>query len=207
MTPLWHGHYSSALISNNYDKIPAIQHCNMILHLTVELRSFTRAQGQGQIAVQPRSAKLHKTKQTRKGSCLCTVEWVQPRSCAGASDERRPIEHGEAGRPRARLGLVQRASGEQMGVRAVDHRHGRIVLRGEPADVRGVFDAAVDGEARGAVELVVKHLVAVCDPPAMPPNNAKRAMKGSGKILFSAALWKRKGFFFVLTWERGSILR
>lgn len=94
-------------------------------------------------------------------SYLCATERVQPRRDASAGYERGPIEDGEARRARARLGLVQCASGEQVVVRAVDRGHWRVVLRGEPADVRGIFDAAVDGEADGAVEFVVQHLVGV----------------------------------------------
>jgi len=92
---------------------------------------------------------------------LAAIKCIQPRSDAGASDERGPIEHGEAGRSRARLGVVQGARGEQVVVRRVDRGHGRVVLRGESADVRRVFDAAVDGEADGAVEFVVQHFIAV----------------------------------------------
>src|SRR6266567_1315008 len=45
-----------------------------------------------------------------QGSCLSTIECVQPRRDAGASDERRPVEYREAGRARARLGGMQCAS-------------------------------------------------------------------------------------------------
>ena len=46
-------------------------------------------------------------------------------------------------------------------VRGVDCRHRRIVLGGQSADMRGVFDAAIDGEAGRTVEFVVQHLVTV----------------------------------------------
>jgi hypothetical protein len=107
-------------------------------------------------------SKFHKNDvRSERGSYLCAVERVQARRDASAGYDRGPIEHGEARCPRARLGGVQRARGEQVVVRGVDGRHRRVVLRREAADVRRVFDAAVDGEADGAVEFVVQHLVAV----------------------------------------------
>ena len=86
---------------------------------------------------------------------------AQPCGEAGASNERGPVEHGEGGRARARLRGVQRAGGEQAVVRGIDYGHRRVLLSGEPADVRGVFDAAVDGKSFGAVELVVQKPVAI----------------------------------------------
>lgn len=56
---------------------------------------------------------------------------------------------------------MQRAGGEETVVRGIDHGHRRVLLGGEPADVRGVFDATVDGKAFGSVELVVQQLVGV----------------------------------------------
>ena len=56
---------------------------------------------------------------------------------------------------------MQRAGGEQTVVRGIDYGHRRVLLGGEPADVRGVFDATVDGKAFGSVELVVQQLVGV----------------------------------------------
>ena len=95
------------------------------------------------------------------GSCLCFIESVQPRRDASTSYECGPIQHGEARRARARLGVMQRASSEQVVARDVDRGHWRVVLRGEPVDVCGIFDGAVDGEANGAVEFVVQQLVCI----------------------------------------------
>lgn len=94
-------------------------------------------------------------------SCLGAIKCVQPRCDASASYERGPIENGEARRARTRLGGVQGAGGEQVVVRGVDRGHGGVVLRREAAHVRGIFDAAIDGEPDVAVEFVVQHLVAV----------------------------------------------
>lgn len=69
---------------------------------------------------------------------------------------------------------MESAGGEQIVVRGIDYGHRRVVLAGEPADVRGVFDAPVDGEAGGAVEVVVQKPVGVGKPPA------KYARKGEG---------------------------
>jgi len=38
------------------------------------------------------------------------------------------------------------------------------MLGGQSADMSGVFDAAIDGEADRTIEFVVQHLVTVCDP-------------------------------------------
>ena len=56
---------------------------------------------------------------------------------------------------------MQRAGGEQTVVGGIDYGHRGVLLGGEPADVRGVFDAAVDGKSFGAVELVVQKPVAI----------------------------------------------
>jgi hypothetical protein len=61
---------------------------------------------------------------------------------------------------------VQGTSGEQVVMSGLDCRHWRIVFRGEPTDVRGIFDAAVDGETGGSIEFIVQQLIAVCDPSA-----------------------------------------
>ncbi len=61
---------------------------------------------------------------------------------------------------------MQGPSGEQVVVRIVDGGQGRVVLRAEPAHMRGVFHAAVDGKADGAVELIVQHLFTVGEPTA-----------------------------------------
>jgi hypothetical protein len=51
-------------------------------------------------------------------------------------------------------------------VSGIDCRHWRIVFGGEPTDVRGVFDAAVDGETGSSIEFVVQQLISVRDPSA-----------------------------------------
>ena len=91
----------------------------------------------------------------RTGTCLGVIKRLQPRRDASAGYERGPIEHGEARRSRARLSFMQGASSEQVVMSGIDCGHWRIVFRGEPTDVRGVFDAAVDGETNGSIEFIV----------------------------------------------------
>ena len=95
---------------------------------------------------------------------------------------------------------MQSAGGEQIVVRGIDYGHRRVVLAGEPADVRGVFDAPVDGEAGGAVEVVVQKPVGVGKPPA------KYARKGGeGTVSWQLVVYapSRESNFFLGT-DRGA---
>lgn len=61
----------------------------------------------------------------------------------------------------------------------IDCGHWRIVFRGETTDMRGVFDAAVDGVTDGSIEFIVQQLIAICDPSSrmVQQGHKKESMK------------------------------